>query len=97
MRLGKSCVLLLNYSRSREASLRVTGARDRTQNAHRICNRSAVCDLCGLWNQQLLFTSSNQNADRAGSVTSAFLWNRSVNLQDPRPRQRDSLADAKST
>jgi len=27
-------------------------------------------------------------------VTSAFLWNRSVNRLDPRPRQRDSLAGA---
>ena len=27
-------------------------------------------------------------------VTNAFLWNRSVNHLDPRPRQRDSLADA---
>ena len=27
-------------------------------------------------------------------VTSAFLWNRSVNHLDPRPRQRDSPADA---
>ena len=27
-------------------------------------------------------------------VTSAFLWNRSVNHLDPRPRQRDYLADA---
>jgi tRNA-splicing ligase RtcB len=27
-------------------------------------------------------------------VTSAFLWNRSVNHLDPRPRQRDSLTDA---
>ena len=29
------------------------GANDRTQNAHRICNRSGLCGLCGLWNQQL--------------------------------------------
>jgi hypothetical protein len=29
--------------------------------------------------------------------TSAFPWNRSVNHLDPRPRQRESLADAKST
>ncbi len=29
--------------------------------------------------------------------TSAFLWNRSVNHLDPRPRRRDSLDDAKPT
>ena len=34
-------------------------------------------------------------APRTGqAATSAFLWNRSVNHLDPRPRQRDSLADA---
>ena len=28
-------------------------AGDRTQNAHRICNQSGLCGVCGSWNQQL--------------------------------------------
>src|ERR1700730_8153387 len=40
-------------SKLTKAPMYYWSASDRTQNAHRICNQSGTCGLCGLWNQQL--------------------------------------------